>query len=108
MVWVSLPRTGPGGVKGSTFSPFTLGFCNNCATTGGDASGLRQDAAGGDSPYDPMSLPQHVEAFERALIEQALAESGGVINRTMEVLGLPRKTLYDKMQKYGLDKSRYK
>jgi len=43
-----------------------------------------------------------------ALIEQALAESGGVIKETMERLGLPRKTLYDKMQKYGLDKRRYR
>jgi two-component system C4-dicarboxylate transport response regulator DctD len=49
-----------------------------------------------------------VEAFERALIEQALCESGGVIKKTMELLGLPRKTLYDKMQKYGLDKHRYR
>ncbi|MGB1110542.1 MAG: helix-turn-helix domain-containing protein, partial [Gammaproteobacteria bacterium] len=27
---------------------------------------------------------------------------------TMERLGLPRKTLYDKMQKYGLDKDQFK
>jgi two-component system C4-dicarboxylate transport response regulator DctD len=60
------------------------------------------------SPCSPMTLPEHVEAFERALIEQALAESGGVIKQTMELLGLPRKTLYDKMQKYGLDKRLYK
>ena len=56
----------------------------------------------------PITLPQHVEAFERALIEQALAESGGVIQENMERLGLPRKTLYDKMQKYGLDRRRYR
>ena len=55
-----------------------------------------------------MTLPEHVEAFERALIEEALAESGGIIKQTMERLGLPRKTLYDKMQKYGLDKRRYR
>jgi DNA-binding NtrC family response regulator len=44
------------------------------------------------------TLRQHIEAFERVIIEQALAESGGVIKQTMELLGLPRKTLYDKMQ----------
>ena len=55
-----------------------------------------------------MTLSEHVEAFERALIEQALAETGGIIKDTMELLGLARKTLYDKMQKYGLDKTAYK
>lgn len=42
------------------------------------------------------------------MIEQALSESGGVIKKAMELLGLPRKTLYDRMQKYGLDKRLYK
>ena len=74
----------------------------------GDESDLRLDDGSGSSPYIPMSLPEHVEVFERALIEQALSESGGVIKQTMERLGLPRKTLYDKMQKYGLDKQGYK
>ncbi len=74
----------------------------------GDEGGLRLDDQGSGSPGAPMSLPQHVEIFERALIEQALSESGGVIKRTMELLGLPRKTLYDKMQKYGLDKRGFK
>ena len=74
----------------------------------GDESSLQMDDQSGDSPYVPMTLPANVEAFERALIEQALSESGGAIKQTMELLGLPRKTLYDKMQKYGLDKRRYK
>ena len=74
----------------------------------GDVPGLHPEDGGEGSPGAPMTLPEHVEAFERALIEQALAESGGVIKETMERLGLPRKTLYDKMQKYGLDRRRYR
>jgi two-component system C4-dicarboxylate transport response regulator DctD len=74
----------------------------------GDDDCLRLDDRGSNSPYLPMSLPEQVEAFERALIEQALSESSGVIKQTMGLLGLPRKTLYDKMQKYGLDKGRFK
>ncbi len=74
----------------------------------GDECSLQPDENAGLSPCIPMTLPEHVEAFERAMIEQALSESGGVIKKTMEVLGLPRKTLYDKMQKYGLDRQRYK
>ncbi|MES9968570.1 MAG: sigma-54 dependent transcriptional regulator, partial [Candidatus Thiodiazotropha sp.] len=74
----------------------------------GDGCGLQLDEDTSISPCIPMTLPEHVEAFERAMIEQALSESGGVIKQTMELLGLPRKTLYDKMQKYGLDKRLYK
>ncbi len=74
----------------------------------GDGCGLQLDDPVSQAPCSAMTLPEHVEAFERALIEQALAESGGVIKNTMELLGLARKTLYDKMQKYGLDKTAYK
>jgi two-component system C4-dicarboxylate transport response regulator DctD len=74
----------------------------------GDECSLQIDENAIISPCIPMTLPEHVEAFERAMIERALSESGGVIKKTMELLGLPRKTLYDKMQKYGLDKRRYK
>ncbi|MGB1142479.1 MAG: sigma-54-dependent transcriptional regulator, partial [Halioglobus sp.] len=56
----------------------------------------------------PMTLPEQLEAFERSLLEQALEQSSGSIKGTMERLGLPRKTLYDKMQKYGLDKDQFK
>ena len=54
------------------------------------------------------SLAQQVECFERALIEQALAGNRGSIQDTMESLALPRKTLYDKMRKYDLNKNDYK
>jgi two-component system C4-dicarboxylate transport response regulator DctD len=54
------------------------------------------------------SLPQQVEDFERSLIEQALVASNGTIKDVMDTLAIPRKTLYDKMRKYGLDKSDYK
>ncbi|MES9975692.1 sigma-54-dependent transcriptional regulator [Candidatus Thiodiazotropha sp. LNASS1] len=74
----------------------------------GDECGLQLDEKSVTSPCVPLTLPEHVEVFERAMIEQALSESGGVIKKTMELLGLPRKTLYDKMQKYGLDKRLYK
>jgi two-component system C4-dicarboxylate transport response regulator DctD len=70
--------------------------------------GLQMDSHGDLAPGVPMTLPQHVEAFERALIEQALEESGGIIKHTMDLLGLPRKTLYDKMKKYHLDREVYK
>ena len=58
----------------------------------------------GDSP----TLANQVERFEKSLIEQALAANKASIKETMATLGVPRKTLYDKMQKYGLNKAQFK
>ena len=75
----------------------------------GDASGFElADEIGMMKQCEPMALPEQVEIFERSLIEQALAASGGSIKGVMERLGLPRKTLYDKMQKYNLNKTEFK
>ncbi|GAL34509.1 C4-dicarboxylate transport transcriptional regulatory protein [Vibrio maritimus] len=46
--------------------------------------------------------------FEKSVIEQALVETHGSIKQTMDKLNVPRKTLYDKMQKYQLIKESYK
>jgi len=54
------------------------------------------------------TLAEQVEGFEKSLIVQALAASRGSIKDTMALLGVARKTLYDKMQKHGLDKEDYK
>lgn len=56
----------------------------------------------GEEASKPLTLPQQVEMFERSLIEQELSRQKGSIKLTMEALGLPRKTLYDKLKKYGL------
>ncbi|GAB2656485.1 sigma-54-dependent transcriptional regulator [Vibrio panuliri] len=53
-------------------------------------------------------LAQQVADFEKMVIEQALSSNEGRINETMQQLQVARKTLYDKMQKYGLDKSDFK
>lgn len=55
-----------------------------------------------------MTLPEQMERFEKTLLEQELMRQKGSIKDTMDALGLPRKTLYDKMRKYGLDKDLYK
>ncbi|MFQ6370384.1 sigma-54-dependent transcriptional regulator [Shewanella sp. YIC-542] len=58
----------------------------------------------GDLLHSGMSLTQRVEFFERLLIEDALSHNKGSIKHTMEQLELPRKTLYDKMRKYHLER----
>lgn len=54
------------------------------------------------------SLADQVAEFEKSVIEQTLMECGGSIKETMDKLQVARKTLYDKMQRYGLDKENYK
>lgn len=48
------------------------------------------------------TLADRVAAHEKALIASAIAAHGGRIKDVYEDLGIGRKTLYDKMQKYGL------
>ncbi|SIS86914.1 sigma-54-dependent transcriptional regulator [Neptunomonas antarctica] len=55
-----------------------------------------------------MTLPEQVERFEKILLQTELSRHGGSIKDTLDSLGLPRKTLYDKMRKYDLDKNDYK
>ncbi|WFU49890.1 sigma-54-dependent transcriptional regulator [Sinorhizobium terangae] len=49
-------------------------------------------------------LADKVAAFEKSLIASALAAHGGALKPVYESLGISRKTLYEKMQKFGLDK----
>ncbi|MEH6575625.1 MAG: sigma-54 dependent transcriptional regulator [Amphritea sp.] len=55
-----------------------------------------------------LSLPEQVERFEKLVLQEELVRCGGSIKETQANLGLPRKTLYDKMKKYGLDKNDFK
>ena len=53
------------------------------------------------------SLADQVEAFEKCVIVNELERHKGNIKATFDSLNLPRKTLYDKMQRYKLDRHDY-
>lgn len=55
----------------------------------------------------PGRLAERVGDFERREIEAALSAHRGNLKPVYESLGLSRKTLWEKMQKYGLDKSQF-
>jgi two-component system C4-dicarboxylate transport response regulator DctD len=75
----------------------------------GDSCGYDIDqVVGGGMDAPGMTLPEQMECFERSLIEQQLKATNGSIKETMGALGLPRKTLYDKMKKYGLARDDYR
>ena len=50
-------------------------------------------------------LSERVAAYERAVIAEELAKNGGSLKATYEGLGLSRKALYEKIRKYGLDRT---
>ena len=52
-------------------------------------------------------LREHVEAFEKMLIDNALRRNKGAVSQVMDELALPRRTLNEKMAKYGLVRAEY-
>lgn len=66
--------------------------------------GLPPAREGGSSETGSQRLADRVASYERGLIASALAAHGGSLKPVYEQLGVSRKTLYEKMQKYGLDK----
>ena len=69
------------------------------------ALGLGLDFAGGDPAA--TRLADRVAAFEKQVIEGELAAHGGALKPVYESLGLSRKTLWEKMQRHGIDKSAF-
>lgn len=55
----------------------------------------------------PGTLPEKMERFEAQLIRDALAAHQGDVRATLEALGIPRKTFYDKLQRHGIDRQDY-
>ncbi|MDH0893610.1 MULTISPECIES: two-component system response regulator DctD [unclassified Pseudomonas] len=66
---------------------------------------LGLDLPGGALPAgdDGQSLGERVEAYEKALIAAEMAKGHSSVRSLAEALGLPRKTLHDKLRKHGLD-----
>jgi two-component system, NtrC family, C4-dicarboxylate transport response regulator DctD len=58
----------------------------------------------GATGTDVPRLADRVAGFERSVIAGAIAAHGGHLRRVYESLGVSRKTLYEKMQKHGLDR----
>jgi two-component system C4-dicarboxylate transport response regulator DctD len=52
-------------------------------------------------------LSVKVQEFERSLIEASIRQQKGNIQLVLEQLQLPRRTLNQKMQKYGLNRTDY-
>lgn len=77
--------------------------------TGTIASLLMADSEESDMNVTTEGKPlkEYVEAFERMLIDNTMRRHRGSIVNVMEELCLPRRTLNEKMAKYGLQRSEY-
>jgi two-component system C4-dicarboxylate transport response regulator DctD len=74
-------------------------FANQVVVGLGPASG---DAADGER------LADKVARYEAELIREALTAWNGDIRRVTETLGLPRKTLYDKMARHQIQPAQHR
>jgi two-component system, NtrC family, C4-dicarboxylate transport response regulator DctD len=63
---------------------------------------------GGGDIHEQQSLESQLNGFERYLIEDALRQCHGRASLACEQLNIPRKTLYDKMRRLGIDTSEFK
>jgi len=72
---------------------------------GSVAETLSSEPTDGDAA---MTLKENVERYERVLIDRALSNSGGMMDQAAESLGIARRTLNEKMARYGLSSSDYR
>lgn len=70
--------------------------------------GLAKENLAEEASLRRRSLEEQVTMFERLLIEDALKSCSGRTAAAAEMLGLPRKTLYDKMHRLGLSTEDFK
>ncbi|KQB12239.1 sigma-54-dependent Fis family transcriptional regulator [Rhodobacter capsulatus] len=65
------------------------------------------DEAGTAMTTEGKPLKEYVESFEKMLIDNTMRRHKGSISAVMEELCLPRRTLNEKMAKYGLSRGDY-
>ncbi len=65
--------------------------------------GQAPSAAAPAAPMLSGNLSEQVEQFERSLIAAELAQPHSSMRSLAEALGIPRKTLHDKLRKHGLN-----
>ena len=55
-----------------------------------------------------LPIADRVGQYEKHLIEKELSKQSGSVVNTCDALGIPRKTLYDKMKKYSIKPAEFK
>jgi two-component system C4-dicarboxylate transport response regulator DctD len=83
----------PGNVRElkNTADRFVLGVLNE------DEIAAASSAVGA-----PLNLPEQIDIFEKSVIKNVLTLYQGDVRSTVEALGIPRKTFYDKVRRFGI------
>ncbi|MCP5269355.1 MAG: sigma-54-dependent Fis family transcriptional regulator [Zoogloeaceae bacterium] len=94
----------PGNVRelGNMVDRVCLGLPDGLGSSEGNGNG--NDRGAGLN----RSLTQQVDHAEQQIIEAALKDSGGNVAQAAEALQLPKKTLYDKLQRHGIVAERFR
>ncbi|KOF17256.1 Fis family transcriptional regulator [Ensifer adhaerens] len=53
------------------------------------------------------TLPERLERYEAEILKEALRAQRGDVKATIEALGIPRKTFYDKLQRHNINRADY-
>ncbi|MDC8760071.1 sigma-54-dependent transcriptional regulator [Janthinobacterium fluminis] len=70
--------------------------------------GLLDDTLAPSGARREASLAEQVDAFERAVIEDALRRHGGNIVAAADSLNIPKKTLYDKLKRFDISTEQFR
>lgn len=70
--------------------------------------GLDREQPPATAGLPAQSLSERVDQFERRLIEEELRRADGQVTKAAEALKIPRKTLYDKLQRHSLNPDSYR
>lgn len=54
-----------------------------------------------------FTLPERLEHYEAEILKDVLRAQRGDVKATIEALGIPRKTFYDKLQRHGINRADY-
>ncbi|KQX06058.1 Fis family transcriptional regulator [Ensifer sp. Root423] len=54
-----------------------------------------------------FALPERLERYEAEILKEVLRAQRGDVKATIEALGIPRKTFYDKLQRHGINRADY-
>lgn len=55
-----------------------------------------------------LTLPERLERFEANTIRSALEQTNGDVRESLKILGIPRKTFYDKLNRHTIDIKSYR
>jgi DNA-binding NtrC family response regulator len=94
--------------QGDTLRPEDLGGLSGAeGRQAAENPGCMPDPLSGGGSYQEARALL-MEQLERKYLETSLLSTGGSISGTSRLMGLSPRCIYEKMRKYGLDKSKFK